>query len=988
MKALMRKRLDITALIILVLITLGVMYYGLTEYAKYNAYKQNKTELLSIQELQKLLQKAGVERVLSAKYSTDIQNSTLLTDLKEGQKEFDKAIEVLRKSTNQNISDDFFIKLNKMKKEIRESVLNQKLSFDALFMQNYTGKMSHLIMDQIALIKNKMESQPLYNSLEELIKLQENISIEKGFISYFLLKDQSLNDQDLEIWNRMIGGDHIPQFSSISQNTLLRKLKPLFDQELFVSNVNALRSKIILASANNTLRNIEEKAWEEAGNERIMKVSQGTGLLVNETKTVLDENMESIQKELIVLGVVFIILLAQFGMLYFRFRSSSKDEHGFKEAIEDIKLNLDKKQEQELNEIIKNQDKVKIYNFMADTISQASRTKDLFLANMSHEIRTPLNGILGFTQLLKDTKLTEEQLEFIKIIDKSSNNLLTIVNDILDLAKIQENKVELESIEFDPFEIFESAIESYAAKADEKNINLQLFVDPEIETTLKGDPTKLTQVVVNLISNAIKFTPEKGVVDVRVEKVNSHNGVSTLKFSVKDTGIGVSEEQKENIFKAFSQEDISTNRKFGGTGLGLTISSRFVEAMGGKLDLESVKGEGADFHFELMLEEVSSLPVEHFRKTIGFYMPENKKYTKERENIQKYIEHTGSVYFEYFTIESLVESGDIDKLDILFVNNMDVDEVRTIPESNMKIVYISKLVSSKNDEKKSISGVDTVIYKPVNFHKIKKGITSSLEVQKSLESEEKKESFGFKNLSILVAEDNVINQRLLEHTLSTMKVIPTMADNGKEALELYKKNRYDIILMDVQMPVMNGIEATHAILVHEKENNLPHVPIIALTANTLKGDKEKLLNEGMDNYLPKPIDLDLIKNMFREYFPEKVVELESRKDIILYKNQISDKKLYQSIFETMGYSVDIADNHSDYKNKIDNVVYNYSFSDAMLFEENPEISNHLRKKKIKNILFVDSYNDIESNNRNFQEFDHVIPDIADKSLLNFYMQRV
>ena len=227
------------------------------------------------------------------------------------------------------------------------------------------------------------------------------------------------------------------------------------------------------------------------------------------------------------------------------------------------------------------------------TALQANEAKSLFLANMSHEIRTPLNGIVGFTEILKSTDLTSEQEEFISIIDKSSESLLSIINNILDLSKIESNKIEIENIVFDTEAEFESAIETYSVSAAEKNIDLNFYMDPQIAKKLKGDPTKIKEVLINLLSNAIKFTGFGGKIDLKITPAEGN----LIHFSVEDNGIGMSKDQQSRIFDAFSQADVSVTRKFGGTGLGLTISRRFVELMGGQLHLESTKDEGTVFYF-------------------------------------------------------------------------------------------------------------------------------------------------------------------------------------------------------------------------------------------------------------------------------------------------------------------------------------------------------------------------------------------------------
>ena len=276
---------------------------------------------------------------------------------------------------------------------------------------------------------------------------------------------------------------------------------------------------------------------------------------------------------------------------------------------------------------------------------------------MSHEIRTPLNGIVGFTQLLKATETTQEQEEFISIIENSSDNLLAIVNDILDLSKIKANKIELENILFDPMEKFESSVETYAARAAEKDIEFGLFIDPRIPSFIKGDPTKISQIVVNLISNAIKFTKAGGRVDVNIEKLAESDQDVTVKFSVSDSGIGISKEQKSKIFEEFSQADVSTSRKFGGTGLGLAISSKLVSFMGGKLEIESEEGKGSTFFFIIKFDKSKeSKEREHPDMKdiiVGFVLPNRDIEHEINQNLKSYISYVGAEFKSYYGNELL-----------------------------------------------------------------------------------------------------------------------------------------------------------------------------------------------------------------------------------------------------------------------------------------------------------------------------------------------
>ena len=1024
MKILNNKFIESALLIPLFILVLVLSYYSFMGYSEYKDFSESKKQLVLLEELNGLLLKIDEERGLSAIYMGDNEDQNSFDRLKKQQELVDDAIATLKKDPNMKGSSYLFKSLEELN-DVRSKVKLHDIEFDDFFFGKYVEKFSYSIIDEMEKIKKKLGSQKGDNQfyryikilkldklvkLEELksnkeildlylelVKIKENAAIERGFISYKISAFTPLSDKDFKTWDKLIAQDYIPDLNMLKDQDFVEKIRNIFDQNIYFSKVDSARTAIIFDSAEHALKGSKNSTWFKVQTEKISEIARAENLISSSTSRNLSGNITQKEKQLYFLLFLIVTLLLLTYILHMIFQSYRRDAKQFKEAIEDISLNLNDEQRQELNKIIEKQEKVKIYNFMANTIADANRTKDLFLANMSHEIRTPLNGIVGFTQLLRNTHLTEEQSEFVNIIDNSSENLLVIVNDILDLAKIQENKVELEEIEFDPFEVFESAIESYAARADEKNINLLLYIDPNITKTLLGDPTKINQVLVNLISNAIKFTPEDGVIEVRVEKIDSDDNTSRIKFSVKDSGIGVSDEQKENIFKAFSQEDISTNRKFGGTGLGLTISSKLILAMGGKLDIDSIKGEGATFFFTIELPEASPIVIEKNDYKIGFYVAAKEMdewAERESANIEQYIRATGADFIEYSSLDIVFGLDNESRPDILFVDQVQISDLKNYPKREMKIVYISKHNTLRREEDRaSLSLADQVIFKPVSFRKVNRAITA-ISASKEQAGEEETtistevgQDYTFNNLSVLVAEDNVINQKLIDHTLAKLHIDVTLAENGKIALEMRKEHPYDLIFMDVQMPVMGGVEATHAILDYEETNNLPHVPIVALTANTLKGDRERLMNEGMDEFLSKPIELEAMKALLKNYFPDHVTYESVQADIILYKESKLDGKMFAALLRSLDYTVDVVDNKEEYNQKIQAIDYSYSFADVSLMQDESDIPFILHKKQIKNIVFIDKpLNDKSSINS--ENYDLIIPNIADKTLLKFYLSKI
>jgi CheY-like chemotaxis protein len=371
----------------------------------------------------------------------------------------------------------------------------------------------------------------------------------------------------------------------------------------------------------------------------------------------------------------------------------------------------------------------------------------------------------------------------------------------------------------------------------------------------------------------LKFTSQNGEVNVVIKKLSEDDHEVKVKFAVSDTGIGISKEQQKKIFEAFTQADVSTSRKYGGTGLGLSISGRLVEFMGGRLGIESVVDEGSTFHFTLTLEK----PADAARRvvedmswmTVGILNPHiDEKYFKNK-NLEAYIVYTGAKVVHY-TDERLlsIKKSRSELPDILFVDHkyrQREDEFRQFLGVDTKVVVIST-----SDQKRALECygplIDKILYKPVNFTKTLKVLSDTEEVI------DVKRKISFENLHILVAEDDVLNQELITNVLNKLGIEVTIVNDGQKAFESRKKNIYDMIFMDIEMPVMGGMEATANILSYERSNHQKHIPIIALTANALSGDREKYMGAGMDGYLAKPIELTTLEALLMEYFEEKIIE--------------------------------------------------------------------------------------------------------------------
>ncbi|MBL6973749.1 MAG: nitrate- and nitrite sensing domain-containing protein, partial [Sulfurimonas sp.] len=857
----LKNRLRLISLLPIFVLFIIASYYTYDSFINFNAAKVLQDKLSQNRQLNDLIANISSERGMTVIYLGNSSPNTLKSLLEQRTKVDEKSLLYLSNMKDANALHDHndadtFCKSCVNTKSISESIEEikkirllvdtQETDFTNVY-QNVYGKTQHNAIVQLeAITKNQtdLEIQELSNTYISLVRLKEFTAQERDLISYTLARSTTIDLEHQNKWISLIGKSELFSYDRLNNKSLIQGLNTIFNHEKTVeltNDINTQRANII-SSSHSGVYELRSGIWFTMLSEKINVILKAEEMVLG----LMDARATQVQSDavqILILSItIWLISLIMAILGYLLSNEIAGNIRNLENVLRGVAEDTRDTHDHDIViDLHTSSGTAEAYKLLENIIQQtrddkiaaqeASEAKSMFLANMSHEIRTPLNGIVGFTELLKDTGLEEEQAEFVEIIEKSSENLLEIINNILDLSKIESNKLEIEDIVFKPIEEFENAVEVYAVRASEKHIDLGCFIDPQLEQPLKGDPTKIKEVIINLLSNAVKFTSSSGAINVNIRKlVSEQSGITKIKFEVQDTGIGVNNEQKSKIFEAFSQADTSITRKYGGTGLGLTISSRFIELMGGQLDLDSKAGEGTTFFFTIEFEEVDALTGTNrgnYSNINALLLEDTHKLKTQTNYLKEYLDFYGVSYTSFRTQDELEKLQARVDYDILFIDYDYCNVEKTLQEyaaQNEEFVLLTKATYMRKLDSLNLNIFKT-LYEPLNNSKLKTLLENyqlkNFKAKKTTPKPHKQFDINTSkfNANVLIAEDNIINQKLIKRTLEDIGLNITIANNGLEAFQKRKDGNFDLIFMDIQMPFLDGVEATQEILEYEADYN-------------------------------------------------------------------------------------------------------------------------------------------------------------------------
>jgi len=887
----------IIILLTILLLFLASIYFSYITWQKYSLNSNLKVQLNNTEIIQSFEHSILNEIVCVATMS---EHKELMAKVcNKTKKTTDEFMQRIMQQTN----DTSLYTLEKVLYDIRSSIKDsgviavEKLVNGDLdkkmkkFMELYTSKLKSYSDD----ISQK-ESIRLYGQMSDISYATES---EKALAAYYLSLSKPIPDKNLIYWGNVVSASDIPEIRNDHVFVLYDKLQKIWQDQKFqkiLRSIEDVRMDIMTHASSGNYRS-KVAQWVDLVNKKQKILTQVEVLLLNDILDGVNKRIEA-EREKLILGVslAFLSLLAFFSMIsYIRHIS------GQNKLLDDLfhKIHKFSSDDPESKVLEGSRNKKLAYDYIASnyqtlyekekTESEENKIKSAFLANLFYEIRTPLDSVLGYTKLLKETSLTIEQSDFVSIVENNSENLNKIVNKITDNHTMYEKKLEINNMEFNFIKKMESIIETFAIKADHKDIVLGVFIDPSLPEKLIGDAIRLSQVLTNLISNALDATSTYGTVDLFIEKMHADNNSVTVKFLVKDTAIELNTEEQKHIVAVF--EGAEQSRSIAGIDMqNLNISHKIIKRMGGKIEIESREEDGNSFFFTLKLDKNKSITDNLYPDfkgmKIGLALPSRDVNRQIDKNLEMYIKSLHAEFSIYYHDVLFETNEEIELPDLMLIYHHYArleGELEAFSKLKCDIALITTgtLRSRVDRDKYNFSHI---IYSPITLTKTIKILAKNSLKQARIVEKENQNDKKFENIHALVVEDNVISQKLIKNDLEKFGLKITVVSNGQEAFEMRRENDFDIIFMDIDMPIMDGVETTKKILYYEGINQFKHIPIIALAVNTFDEDEEKYMKIGMDDVITKPFDLNKLEILIQKYCIDLVKEkAETEEDDLIAK---------------------------------------------------------------------------------------------------------
>ena len=959
-------------LIVLTIGTLLALFYYM--YGSYNAYRNAQsltTDVNLIENLGDAVEKISQERlhtVLKEANQTKLNNEKLKEFRYESDKSVKNALVPYKEYRNKIIQ-----RLDK----IRGNIDNNSKEFGKRIVTSYSKDISNILLSAMGKVS---ELDKVNGGIKYYVAFSKNIEYskqEQAFIAYILGSKSIINSDDFAYLDTLTG-KNLEKISDLPNITLKTKIESMLEAVEYEKI--GKRKKVNLALGAKTGRySVTQTEWIEESNKKINKIKQIQQLALKETNRELSDVIVMHKTLLMKYGIFVLGLLLLMALLFIGYFSKKKKEV---KRTEHTHIHTVIDENKDYIESFSDEDKQRhLHSLEVFTDQESDYFKSTVLSNVSHDMRVPLNSIIGFAELIESTDSLEEKEQFIEEIKESSRILLGVMDKATNAEKAKAYEEEKIFIPFNPIKTFESIVEPYGERAAHKNIELTFYIDPSLPKKLLGDPVKVSQVLLNVL-DSIKFTKTMGEIDINIAKVSETQREVAVKFLISDTGLALTRSQEDSIYNKLLHTSEELDDDAEGIESGLVAAGRLIESLNGKLEIESIKEQNMTLSFVLILNKISEERVERIERKdveVGYLSVDKNIKLPLEKNIKAYTEYTGARFIEYDENDLLKNNKVLPN--VLFINNryiVDEETLKKYMKLNTNVIFI---VTHKTQDILDSLEVEPykVLYEPINLSKVlealdavdkKKILTMPMDEIEKLSSVKKlefKKMDKNKSIHALVAEDNHANQILIQKILEQYGLQVTVAENGEKAVKLYKEEIYDIVFMDIDMPVMGGVEATQKILQYEYESLDHHTPIIAFTANVIKGDKEKYIDAGMDNYLPKPIDFELLEELLSEYFPgstferkqvirdnpAKVEESIIQYDVLLYRRNSMLIPVYFSTLKTLGYTVEVIYDKNELKDTIRDGSHKYIlFDEAPFGDTSIFIVDAIREKGAKPFIFV------------------------------------